>query len=516
MRAARLTLFLAAALLFAGCIGNEPAQWGNDGIKVDFALDGTSITSNLGDSQVNYEGILPVGCNTDNITAETNQETAIKFSGYMSASTVYDSHNPINGAKSIELAVTAAVAIQSMSFKEATSVVEGESARIDLKEWNRPLSPQSRSGSVDIDEVNEETDSEWYVLGLIPTTENVNQGFRSLNEWHKPITIHGHLISGTNSEGSAVVPSTNGFSAGFFNDHEVTDDCELVIGDQNIESLFVLVEQITFEDSVVSKDGDQGSDEWKYGDVPFFGRTGFIVFFLIVGIGGAFGAFVLSQMFVRHGAKATMQTLLGSEGLAKIKQVAADLKRDKKSGTMSPKERAKQLDREYEQDNKLDKPAKRKKPEKADSAISGFDLESALSTGSSDDGPKEFGGGSSSVVVSEESKKIDASLGESYSAPAVAQDPPWKRSQSNSGPSSVSNVVASPQAKPERKQHFSSVAKPSSAKSSKTAAPVKKRATKKRKAVKRTAKEDTDSYHPQAEPPPAESFDDEDFSDFSL
>ena len=515
MRAARLTLFVVAALLFAGCIGNEPAQWGNDGIKVDFAIDGTSITSNLGDSQVNYEGVLPVGCNTDNITAETNQETAIKFSGYMSASTVYDSHNPINGAKNMDLAVTAAVAIQSMSFKEATSVVEGEGARIDLKEWNLPLFPQSRSGSVDIDEVNEETDSEWYVLGLIPTTENINQGFRSLNEWHKPITIHGHLISGTNTEGSAVVPSTNGFSAGFYSNQEVTDNCELVIGNQNIESLFVLVEKITFEDSVVSDDGDH-KDEWKYGDVPFFTRTGFIFFFLIVGIGGAFGAFVLSQMFVRHGAKATMQTLLGSEGLAKIKKVAEDLKRNKKSGTMSPKERATQLDREYKQENKANKPVKQKKQEKADSAISGFDLESALSTGSSDDGPKEFGGGSSSVVVSEESKKVDASLQESYSEPAAVQDPPWKRSQSNSGPSSVSNVVASPQAKPERKQHFSSVAKPSSAKSSKAAAPVKKRATKKRKAVKRTAKEDTDSYQPQAESPPAESFDDEDFSDFSL
>ena len=515
MRAARLTLFVVAALLFAGCIGNEPAQWGNDGIKVDFAIDGTSITSNLGDSQVNYEGVLPVGCNTDNITAETNQETAIKFSGYMSASTVYDSHNPINGAKNMDLAVTAAVAIQSMSFKEATSVVEGEGARIDLKEWNLPLFPQSRSGSVDIDEVNEETNSEWYVLGLIPTTENINQGFRSLNEWHKPITIHGHLISGTNTEGSAVVPSTNGFSAGFYDNQEVTDNCELVIGNQNIESLFVLVEKISFEESVVSDDGDH-KDEWKYGDVPFFTRTGFIFFFLIVGIGGAFGAFVLSQMFVRHGAKATMQTLLGSEGLAKIKKVAEDLKRNKTSGTMSAKERAKQLDREYEQENKAKKPAKQKKQEKADSAISGFDLESALSSGSSDDGPKEFGGGSSSVVVSEESKKVDASLQESYSEPAAVQDPPWKRSQSNSGPSSVSNVVASPQAKPERKQHFSSVAKPSSAKSSKAAAPVKKRATKKRKAVKRTAKEDTDSYQPQAESPPAESFDDEDFSDFSL
>ena len=263
MRAARLTLFVVAALLFAGCIGNEPAQWGDNGIKVDFEIDGTSITSNLGDSQVNYEGVLLVGCNTDNITAETNQKTAIKFSGYMSASTVYDSHNPINGAKNMELAVTAAVAIESMSFKEATSVVEGEGARIDLKEWNRPLSPQSRAGSVDIDEVNEETGSEWYVLGLIPTTENINQGFRSLNEWHKPITIHGHLISGTNTEGSAVVPSTNGFSAGFYNNHEVTDNCELVIGDQNIESLFVLVEKISLRTQWYRRIEIKRSDEWS-------------------------------------------------------------------------------------------------------------------------------------------------------------------------------------------------------------------------------------------------------------
>ena len=157
------------------------------------------------------------------------------------------------------------------------------------------------------------------------------------------------------------------------------------------------------------------------------------------------------------------------------------------------------------------KPAKRKKQEKTDTPISGFDLESALSTGSSDDGPKEFGGGSSSVVVSEESKKVDASVQESYSEPAEVQDPPWKRSKSNSGPSSVSNVVTSTQAKPERKQHFSSVAKSSSAKSSNAAAPVKKRATKKRKAVKRTAKEDTNSHQPQAESPPAESSDDEGF-----
>ena len=74
---------------------------------------------------------------------------------------------------------TASVAIQSMSFKEATSVVEGEGARIDLKEWNLPLFPQSRSGSVDIDELTRKPIVSGMYLVFIPTTENVNQGFRS-------------------------------------------------------------------------------------------------------------------------------------------------------------------------------------------------------------------------------------------------------------------------------------------------------------------------------------------------
>ena len=56
--------------------------------------------------------------------------------------------------------------------------------------------------------------------------------------------------------------------------------------------------------------------------VPLIGRAGFITFFLFVGVGGAVGMFLLSQMIVRQGAKETMKTLLGEEGLQKIKQVA--------------------------------------------------------------------------------------------------------------------------------------------------------------------------------------------------
>ena len=109
---------------------------------------------------------------------------------------------------------------------------------------------------------------------------------------------------------------------------------------------------------MVSSSGNH-DDEWKLGDVPFIGRAGFITFFFIVGIGGSIGMFLLSQMIVRDGAKETMKTLLGEEGLAKIKKVAADLKRDRKSGSISPTERKRQQDKEDKEAQKLQQASKK-------------------------------------------------------------------------------------------------------------------------------------------------------------
>ena len=69
----------------------------------------------------------------------------------------------------MDTAVTAAVAIQAMSITDAENVKDGEGARIDVKEWVSPLMPETRAGTVDLDEIDSETESDWYVLGLIPT-----------------------------------------------------------------------------------------------------------------------------------------------------------------------------------------------------------------------------------------------------------------------------------------------------------------------------------------------------------
>ena len=516
MRRARLAMLLVATMLFAGCLGANTAEWGSSGIEVEIDRNPAteaSITTNLGDSKLSFDNLSPIGCNVgEEIYLSKNASDRIKFSGFLSASMLYDSHDPINGAAGMDNAVTAAVAIQAMPKADAGNVKDGEGARIDIKQWNVPLMPETRAGTVDLDEIDQDTESDWYILGLIPTTENLNDGFKALSEWHKPITIHGYLISPTLVNGSSFA---SGQSAGYYKagnasySHTVNDDCELNVGINNLQSVYVLVDKIEINGEVISASGNS-DDEWKNGDMPILGRAGFILFFLVVGIGGAFGMFILSQMIVRQGAKETMKILLGDEGLAKIKKVAADLRRDKKSGNISPTERKRQQDKQDREEKKQRKPPSKSKDNAG--PLAGFDLDSALSSDSDDDAPREFGGKSSSVVVSQEAVKLEQQA--MNNEPAVQQES-WSPPTSTRTSSPVSNVVSS---EPERKrtEHFTGSARKQTS-TPKAAAPVKKRrAAKKRKAVK-PAQEHVEPEPQYEEKPHREAFEeDDDFSDFSL
>jgi hypothetical protein len=509
-------MLLVATMLFAGCLGANTAEWGNAGIDVDFSSDEASITTNLGDGESSFENLSPIGCNVgEEISPSKNASDRIQFQGFLSASMLYESHDPIDGARGMDTAVTAAVAIQAMSQADANNVKDGEGARIDIKQWNIPLMPETRAGTVDLDEIDQESESAWYILGLIPTTENLNDGFKALTEWHKPITIHGYLISPTLVNGSAFTIDGQSQTTGFYKEgtqsyhHTLNNDCELNVGTSNLQSVYVLVDKIELNGEVISSSGNS-DDEWKHGDVPILGRAGFILFFLVVGIGGAVGMFILSQMIVRQGAKETMKVLLGDEGIAKIKKVASDLRRDKKSGNISPTERKRQQDKQDREVKKQRKPPGKSKDNTG--PIAGFDLDSALSSNSEDDGPQEFGSNASSVVVSQEAIKLEQQA--INNEPAV-QEEAWTPPTSTRTSSPVSNVVSSQPARKKTEHFTGSVRKESSA--PKAAAPVKKRrATKKRKATK-PAQEPVEPEPQHEEKVHQEAFEEaEDFSDFSL
>ncbi|GIR00847.1 MAG: hypothetical protein CM15mP9_5500 [Methanobacteriota archaeon] len=76
----------------------------------------------------------------------------------------------------------------------------------------------------------------------------------------------------------------------------------------------MIVTSIKTSQGVVSLDGDH-DDEYSLGDTDLFGGWTFILFFLIVGIGGGIGLFLVSTMVIRQGARATAEALLRQGGI---------------------------------------------------------------------------------------------------------------------------------------------------------------------------------------------------------
>ena len=487
MRRGTLAICLIASMLLAGCLGPSTAEWGtgSGAVQVDFAMDGTTVKSTLLGESRTVSDLLPVGCTpgTEGGTLEAGAGSPITFTGYLAASQFYDAHDSVMGARGLDVGVTTAVAIQSMPFDAAASVVDGEGARIDVKQWALPLQPDTGAGSVDIDEVDSESETDWFVLGLIPTTENLLDGMKALDEWHQPVTVHGYLVSAANSSQNAY-----GYQATW---HKASNECALTVGSTNKEDAYVLVSKISLDGATVSANGE-ADDEWVQGDVPFLGRGGFIMFFLIAGLGGAVGLFIVSKQMMMGAARKNMRILIGDEGMKKAASVKKDAKAAKKAGMESPEERQRRQQRERQQVEKEQKrkqpPAKSEPKKKDEDALGGFDLDSVLaSTSSGGPGGSAPKGRKSSVVVTEAAQEMEHMNSQQETTTTTSSLPASFSQQRRSAP-------------------------PTQTRSKQPAEAPSKPKVRRRKAVKKSAPEPAEERAP-----PAEHYDDEeDFSDFSF
>ena len=503
----RRVLFAAALVLsmtLAGCFGPSTASWGNDSgeIDVQFTQESATVTSELGSETEKIADIQPVGCLSDGSnktlsTAEDAQDSqsigTVSFTGYLAVSHFYSSHSELAGAKGLDMGVTTSVAIERMSFDMAENVVDGEGSRIDVKNWDQPLMPETGAGSVDLDEIDQDSESSWYILGLIPTSENIQYGLTSLDEWHQAVTIDGYLVEKISS----------GNTQGYYNDYQTVDeDCSLAIGSNNNERIYVLVTRIVLDGATISSNGDS-DEEWVHGDVAFVGRTGYILFFLAFGVGGGLGAFILSKMFVLQGAKSTMRTLLGKSGMDSIKKVKEDVKAAKSAGLISPTERKKEAQKQASKDKPQESKDKSSEP-----ALAGFDLDSVLSSGPSTGSTNEFGGRESSVVETIESQEMEQEITDQSSVI------PGPTMHSSIPPRQTRSSVTSNNPPTQQREHFTSSA-PSSKKSS---APTKKKSVRKRKTAPVQEEQVWEETQPEPQKETRKSFDEpeEDFSDFSF
>lgn len=446
----RLAMLLVLSMLMAGCVYSSTPEWGSgDGqLNVDIEENSAIIQSQLGDG---FDSSVAFGCNG----------TKTKITGMLISSAIYDSHPDIDG---IESAMGAAVIIHTMKWSEAEAIEEGSAGRVNLKDWSSPVNPTEAVGSK-----LSENEDDWEVIGIIPGSENIADGLNVLEHWHQPIELTGYILDTDNVA-------------------TVSETCDL-----EDQGHGMVVTKIRTEEGVVSMDGEH-DDEYSLGDTDIFGGWTFILFFLIVGVGGGVGLFIVSTMIIRQGAKATAEALLGREGFAKAVQMKKDLKSSKKAGLESAEDRAKK-------ERKANPPPK-KSSRQEEAPLSGFSLDSVLSsTDDGDDGPATFGGGGS-VVVTSEAKQMQSQTTVT-SAPVKVDNTPM--------PST--NVVSSQPEAPKR-GHFS--ASMASSQSSSTSAPPSREKPVKRRAVKKRAATPAPEPEPEVKEKRASISDDEDFSDFSF
>ena len=449
----RLAMLLVLVMFMSGCIYSTTPEWGTgDGqLKVEISDGKADIKSQLGEGY--DESVDLIKCD----------DQLIKVTGLLISAMVYDAHPDDN---SIESAMGAAVIIHTMTWSQAEAVETGTAGKVALKDWTSPINPAESGGS---EITNNEDD--WEVIGIIPGSENIANGLNVLDHWHQPIELTGYVVD---ASGLGTLDA---------------DNCKKLDG----QGHGMVVTKIRAEEGIVSLDGES-DDEYLLGDTDIFGRVSFILFFIVVGLGGGLGLYTVSTMVIRQGAKSTAETLLGREGFAKAVQMKKDLRRSKKDGFESATDRA-------AKQKKTSPPPKKKKTEEA--ALSGFSLDSVLSS-DEERGPQSFGSGGSVVVTSDAENMVSQPVVSTSNTPIT------------STPMPSSNVVSSQPEPAVKRGHFSatmtsSVSQASNPRNEPTEnKPVKRRAVKKRAAKVEAEPE------PVPENKVASVADDEEFSDFSF
>ena len=449
----RLAMLLVLVMFMSGCIYSTTPEWGTgDGqLKVEISDGKADIKSQLGEGY--DESVDLIKCD----------DQLIKVTGLLISAMVYEAHPDDN---SIESAMGAAVIIHTMTWSQAEAVETGTAGKVALKDWTSPINPAESGGS---EITNNEDD--WEVIGIIPGSENIANGLNVLDHWHQPIELTGYVVD---ASGLGTLDA---------------DNCKKLDG----QGHGMVVTKIRAEEGIVSLDGES-DDEYLLGDTDIFGRVSFILFFIVVGLGGGLGLYTVSTMVIRQGAKSTAETLLGREGFAKAVQMKKDLRRSKKDGLESATDRA-------AKQKKTSPPPKKKKTEEA--ALSGFSLDSVLSS-DEERGPQSFGSGGSVVVTSDAENMVSQPVVSTSNTPIT------------STPMPSSNVVSSQPEPAVKRGHFSatmtsSVSQASNPRNEPTEnKPVKRRAVKKRAAKVEAEPE------PVPENKVASVADDEEFSDFSF
>ena len=452
-----LAIFVLASMSLVGCTAAPTADWGTGTDEMMITKTGENVTINSGMNKYTGEhGPYQImGCNTNELNRTEGLVAGgnkLTFSGYLADSAIYATHdNSLKDGR--DIGVAGAVAMEAMDYNEAAEMDEGMGPKLYIPDWIDPNSPNSKAGAGS-DPLTKEG-ATFFIIGIIPSSENILDNINAIETLHQAVTITGWILIDSDDSSTSV-------SA------DVENDCS--ISTEKVSNYHVYVTNIELESGVVSQTGND-DDEWSLGDVDYLGKWGFVFFFIIVGVGGGVGAYIVSNMIILNGAKSTAKTLLGRDGFAKAQEMKKDLRRAKKEGFS-----------EEEDENDFvirKKPEEEKKTEVEEApALAGFNLDNILASGPVDSGNVQVMGGG--VTVTEGAAAMPTSTATSVTGTPVVDSGPVVTGSMGGG------VTAAPGTNVESKSHFSASAPTSFGSSSpapaETRQPVKRRSVKKRAA----------------------------------
>ena len=320
-RKAILPLLAILLLPLAGCLSSSPVtSWGGgEGeYSAEFTDDNnTEIEiydkmSVYSESWTSGANIGTVGCHGENGTmAQSSQSVTIseyggdpiRIEGWLANGKAFPDHDG---------PAVYSIAVNMMSIEEARELKPHElDPKQDIpliggNDWDDPLMAEGQFGS-EFEDIQSKRG--WAVIGIVPTNENIADGMIGLLDWNRPIAIEGYFL---HDQKNIRIPTELSVS-----------QCD--VSSRESFGAYFAVTSMTIDGNEASVD-----EEYSVGSIPLLGGTVYLMFVIIGGAGGAFGAFTFSSIQIRKKANQSASILMSEKQIRAAGGVDKELKQHRK------------------------------------------------------------------------------------------------------------------------------------------------------------------------------------------
>jgi len=318
-RALMVPLLAILLLPLAGCLSSSPVNWGTGEGQYSAVLNENNTAVVIDDrmpvyteSYLESENIGTVGCHGENGTmAQSSQSVTesefggdpIKIEGWLANGKAFPDHD---GPAVYSIVVNMMTLDEANELKPHELDPQQDIPLIGGKDWDDPLMAEGQFGS-EFEDIQSKRG--WAVIGVVPTSENIAEGMIGLLDWNRPIVIEGYFL---HDQRNIRIPT-----------ELVVSQC--TVSDRESFGAYFAVTSMTIDGNEASAD-----EEYSVGSIPLLGGSMYLLFVIIGGAAGAFGAFTFSTIQIRKKANESAAILMSEKQIQAAGGVDKELKQHRK------------------------------------------------------------------------------------------------------------------------------------------------------------------------------------------